>query len=152
MLNIFLDTEFTNFFDTDLISIGMVAATGEEFYAEVPYPDAACSAFVREAVVPQLGCPEAFITRSGLQQRLYTWLGIVRPSADSVVQICYDYETDWTLFCDALHDRVPPWMWHANVNRHVNALMHWDFFSTHKIAEHHALNDARALKYAYRPR
>lgn len=52
MLNVFLDTEFSNFIETDLISIGMVAQTGEEFYAEVPYPDAACSPFVREVVVP----------------------------------------------------------------------------------------------------
>ena len=68
------------------------------------------------------------------------------------MQICYDFETDWALFWDALQGRVPSWVEHTNVGRHVNALMHWDFFSTHKIAEHHALNDARALKYAYRPR
>lgn len=52
---IFLDTEFTDFFDPVLISLGMAAETGEEFYAEVPYPEKGCSAFVREAVIPLLG-------------------------------------------------------------------------------------------------
>ena len=51
---IFIDTEFTDFFDPKLISIGMVADSGEEFYAEVLFPDAACSAFAREAVIPLL--------------------------------------------------------------------------------------------------
>jgi hypothetical protein len=54
-LKIFLDTEFTDFIDTHLISLGMAAESGEEFYAEVPYPSEACSDFVREAVIPLLG-------------------------------------------------------------------------------------------------
>jgi len=33
---IFIDTEFTNFSNPQLISIGLAASTGEEFYAEVP--------------------------------------------------------------------------------------------------------------------
>jgi hypothetical protein len=35
-LKVFIDTEFTDFIDPYLISIGLVAATGDEFYAEVP--------------------------------------------------------------------------------------------------------------------
>jgi len=34
---IFIDTEFTDFIDPQLISIGLVSEFGEEFYAEVPY-------------------------------------------------------------------------------------------------------------------
>lgn len=34
-IKIFIDTEFTDFVDLKLISIRMVAETGEEFYAEV---------------------------------------------------------------------------------------------------------------------
>ena len=108
MLNVFLDTEFTNFIDTDLISIGMVAQTGEEFYAEVPYPDAACSPFVREVVVPLLERePVYFASKPGLAQRMLTWLTIVRPSNQGEVRICYDYETDWSLFMDAFDDWIP---------------------------------------------
>lgn len=55
MLKIFIDTEFTDFIDIHLISMGLVSEGGEEFYAEVPYPDVACSPFVREVVIPLLG-------------------------------------------------------------------------------------------------
>ena len=107
MLNVFLDTEFTNFIDTDLISIGMVAQTGEEFYAEVPYPDAACSPFVREVVVPLLDRePLSFCSKPDLGRRILNWLNIVRPRSDSDVCICYDYETDWCLFADALDNQL----------------------------------------------
>jgi hypothetical protein len=53
-MNIFLDTEFTDFYEPCLISMGLASEYGEDFYAEVPYPDHACSAFVREAVLPLL--------------------------------------------------------------------------------------------------
>lgn len=177
MLNIFLDTEFTNFIDTDLISIGMVAQTGEEFYAEVPYPDAACSPFVREVVVPLLDREQSsFSNKGNLGRRMLNWLTIVRPPNKGDVCICFDYETDWCLFADAfdcesaslistdilsdvpskarrhLPSRVPSWIQHANVNRNVNALMLWDFYKQYQLPEHHALNDAKALRHAYRPR
>jgi hypothetical protein len=52
------------FIDTHLMSLGMVAESGEEFYAEVQYPDHICSAFVREAVIPLLGRnPNAFLSQ-----------------------------------------------------------------------------------------
>lgn len=37
-LKIFVDTEFSNFIEPQLISIGLVAESGEELYAELPYP------------------------------------------------------------------------------------------------------------------
>mgnify|MGYP003705540817 CR=1 FL=1 len=53
---IFLDTEFTDFIDTELISIGLVDENGREFYAEsTQYRQEACSDFVRQVVVPLLG-------------------------------------------------------------------------------------------------
>lgn len=54
-LKVFIDTKFPDFLDPHLINIGMEAAFGKEFYTDVPYPDRACSAFVREAVIPLLG-------------------------------------------------------------------------------------------------
>lgn len=44
-LNVFIDTEFTDLLDPQLISIGLVAESGEEFYAELPYEVRACSVF-----------------------------------------------------------------------------------------------------------
>lgn len=52
-LKVFIDTEFTSFFQTRLISLGIVAASGEEFYVEIPFLDNECSDFVREVVVPR---------------------------------------------------------------------------------------------------
>lgn len=54
-LKVFLDTEYTNFHAPGLISIGLVAETGEEAYFEVQYDASECSEFVRAVVVPLLG-------------------------------------------------------------------------------------------------
>ena len=51
---IFVDTEFTDFINTELISIGLVTDDGNHyFYAELDdYNPKACSEFVRNVVLP----------------------------------------------------------------------------------------------------
>ena len=99
---IFIDTEFTDFIDIHLISIGMVAQSGEEFYAEVPYPHGSCNAFVRETVIPLLGRIQgAPCAVEHLYVKMTTWLRIVRPLEEDV-EICFDYQSDWDLFSSAL--------------------------------------------------
>lgn len=49
-MKVFIDTEFTNFNYCHLISLGMVSERGEEFYADISYPDQAFSSFVRNDV------------------------------------------------------------------------------------------------------
>ncbi|WP_434717222.1 hypothetical protein P5X00_39880 (plasmid) [Paraburkholderia sp. A2RO-4L] len=47
-MRVYVDTEFTQFIDCDLISIGLVADDGREFYGErADYDRASCSEFVR---------------------------------------------------------------------------------------------------------
>lgn len=151
-MNVFLDTEFTDFFDPHLISLGMASEYGEDFYSEVPYPDHACSAFVREAVVPLLGqIPHSFFTADNLRLEIIKWLEIVRRDREDVF-ICVDYQTDWDLFCDVLDYRVPPWCHCKMVNRDINELLLYSFFKKSGMPEHHALYDAQANRYAYRPR
>jgi hypothetical protein len=151
-MNVFLDCEFTDFIDTHLISLGMVSEYAEEFYAEVPYPDAACSPFVREAVLPLLGqIPHSYFTRDNLRMEIIKWLEIVRRNNEEVF-ICVDYQGDWDLFCDALDYRVPPWCHFKLVADEINELMLYHFFKSNQLPEHHALYDARANCYAYRPR
>jgi hypothetical protein len=100
--NVFIDTEFTDFLDPQLISIGLVAQSGEEFYAELPYEVRECSEFVKAAVLPLLGyAPHAEMTKDELYLQMTNWLRLVRPK-DQEVFICYDYQTDWDLFYDAL--------------------------------------------------
>jgi hypothetical protein len=88
-LKIFIDTEFTDFIDPHLISIGMASASGEEFYAEVPYPDKGCSAFVREAVIPLLGrLPDAACSLEDLHFKIIEWLERIRPGEEEVERAC----------------------------------------------------------------
>lgn len=147
---IFLDTEFTSFHNPELISIGLVAATGEEFYAEVPYSVRSCSEFVREIVLPLLGAdPLATCPLADLRSRLWNWLSIVK--VDDDVCICCDSEFDEKLILHAFDYRLP-----ANVRlrlvgtRHINELLRYEFHKKNCLPEHHALNDARALRYAFR--
>jgi hypothetical protein len=150
-MKIFLDTEYTDFFDPHLVSLGMAAETGEEFYAEVPYPEKACSAFVREVVIPLLGgYLGATCALDELRTRIWTWLELVRRSHDEVMEICVDDQTDWDLFADAMDNRVPPWCQCRLVGYNINELLRFDFHQRYKLPEHHALYDAMANRYAFR--
>lgn len=149
-LNVFIDTEFTDFLDPQLISIGLVAQTGEEFYAELPYDVRACSAFVKEAVLPLLGyAPHAEMSKDVLYGELTNWLRLVRPTGKEIF-ICYDYQTDWDLFYEVLDGRVPSWCRRRMVADRINELLRYEFHQQNKLPEHHALNDARANCYAFR--
>jgi len=149
---VFLDTEFTDFLDPKLISIGMIADSGEEFYAEVPFPDSSCSAFVREAVIPLLNqYPNAYCPVSQIGMRIRTWLEIIKRRGDDV-EICVDYQTDWDLFADAMENRVPPWCKLRHIGRNINELLRYAYHKTNGLPEHHALYDAQANRYAFRER
>lgn len=147
---VFIDTEYTNFIDTGLISLGLVAETGEEAYFEVEYNASECSEFVRHVVIPLLGRePYALVPQHLLTSKLVTWLEIVKPRNQGI-EICYDHQTDWDLFVDALDYRVPPWVTSRNVAYEISDLLYQDFFEKKGLPEHHALYDARANAYAFR--
>jgi hypothetical protein len=151
-MNIFIDTEFTDFKNPQLISIGLVAASGEEFYAEVPYVESACSTFVKEVVIPLLGEPRrAACSTAELKDRLFTWLGLVR-SRNETLKICFDFQTDWDLFVNALGGSVPSWCQARLIGREINKLLRYDFHKRNQLPEHHALYDAQAMRYAFRQR
>lgn len=151
-LKVFLDTEFTDLRAPCLISMGLVAETGEELYIEVPYPDDACTPFVRETVIPLLGqIPNAWCSRSELGLRLISWLDLVRTGRRGL-QICVDYQADWDLFVEALDLKIPDWCTHRRVARNINELLRYEFHKRHALPEHHALYDARANCYAFRER
>lgn len=149
---IFLDTEFTAFHHPQLISIGLVATTGEEFYAETPYAWADCSEFVRDVVVPLLGKdPQALCSCDVLRMRLYDWLKIVRERDE--ITICHDSEFDRTLFLQIFSDQQPAFVRFRNIgSRNINELLRYEFHVKNALPEHHALNDALAMRYAFRER
>lgn len=151
-MKVFLDTEFTDFFEPQLISLALVAESGEEFYAELPFADSACSAFVREAVLPLLGTPpDAMCSYDEFRLKIIIWLEKVRQPYD-LVFVCVDYQTDWDLLADALNYEIPEWCRVQHIGRNINQLLRYEFHKTNKLPEHHALYDARASKYAYRER
>lgn len=151
-MQIFVDTEFTDFVDPHLISLGMVSDRGEEFYVEVPYPQSSCSEFVREIVLPLLGqYPGASCRLEDLRLRVLKWLEIVRPNGEDL-EICFDYQTDWDLFVKALEYDVPPWCKWRRISRNINELLRYEFHKKFELPDHHALYDALANRYAFRSR
>lgn len=159
---IFLDTEFTRLPPPlsesyrprpRLISLALVANTGEELYAEVPFPKAECSEFVRETVIPLLGKhPDAFCMIEDLGARITEWLEGAKGSNEGV-EVCFDFQTDWDLMVEALNNAIPLWCKPRHISaRNINQLLRVSYFKKHGLPEHHALYDARAARYAFRER
>lgn len=146
---IFLDTEFTNFEAPKLISIGLAASSGEEFYAEVPFPTTSISPFVREVVVPLLNNdPLDHCRIDELHARLANWFTVVRTSVEVV--LCFDSQYDESLFKNIFDGYPPKFLRFRNVDRYINELLRYEFHVKNKLPEHHALNDAMAMRYAFR--
>jgi len=144
----FLDCEYTDPVDIDLISIALVTENGAEFYAErSDYRKEACSEFVHVAVLPLLDAPASrVLTREQLAVDLRAWL----TALPGEVAICADDRTDYELLDDAVGGDLP-----ANVTALDQT---WDLALTVTFGEavaryhaepghpwHHALHDARAL-------
>ncbi len=157
---VFIDTEFTNFNDPQLISIGLAAEDGRDIYLEWQDISASkCSPFVRQHVLPLLGrLPSAVCSKFEMAQRISDWL-LTLPSEITVV---YDDEVDWYLFseaCTANQSAKAEKKLPANIRDHT-LLGSWAihdavFKNAHKRAytqewpRHHSLADARALRASY---
>jgi 3' exoribonuclease, RNase T-like len=144
-MRVFVDTEFTDFIDCDLISIGLVADDGREFYGErSDYDQASCSEFVRAAVLSQLSqYPGRVFTRDALRAALLVWLD----QFDETERLfCFDNGCDWDLLCDLLDG--PPTGWQAcHVGQQLDFARMEQYYRDHP-GRHHALVDARANRYA----
>lgn len=149
---VFLDTEFTDFAQPDLISIGMAATGVRDFYAErSDFPRERCTSFVHAEVIPLLGrAPHAACDKYELAQRLRAWFDELPESAI----ILYDFEVDWILLRAAFAGELP-----SKVGAHQ--LIDQKIFrhSAYKLGEvliysdawpqHHALADAQAFQEGY---
>lgn len=148
IMMLFLDTEFTDFIDCELISIGMVSEDGQhEFYAEVEdYDRTKCNAHVQSGIWPLLGkSPGAIMTRAELAAQLRTWFAGLPCS----LTIGCDSYMDWELLVDMLDGELP-----ANIQgrEDLRASIDTTVFNQAVCAYHsapgqpwhHALHDARA--------
>lgn len=153
---VFVDTEFTDFIQIDLVSIGLVAEDGREFYAERnDYRREDCSDFVRAYVLPLLGRMEnASCSAQELSTRLHSWFA----AFDQQVTLVFDYAADWDLLADALQGEAglpfpanlgEKWLLTPEVmgtevfQRAVAATYSVD------LPPHHALADAHALRSGF---
>lgn len=153
-MKLYLDCEFTDFIDCELISIALVSEDGQhEFYAERnDYVQTKCNNFVREAVIPLLGrFPEAICSREELRRRLWAWFATLPRD----VQIAADSTHDRDLLWDAFGEGLPP-----NLNKQVfdlRPLIDTTVFNDAVCSYHdqpnqpwhHALHDARSHRAGF---
>ncbi|WP_254706779.1 3'-5' exoribonuclease [Ralstonia pseudosolanacearum] len=145
----FIDTEFTDFKDSQLISIAIVGEDGCEFYGErSDFELSACNAFVRATVLPQLGSfPGRSMPAAQLAAELRAWLLAVPLRPKPV--LCYDSDCDYALVTHLLGGALPRGWKHENVFLKLDAERFAQYIAVHG-GEHHALHDARANAFAFR--
>jgi len=156
MIRLFVDTEFTDLIDCELLSIGVVSADGREFYMERNDVDLSrCGDFCRVAVLPQLGKdPSAVGTELETAFTLKNWLISFLPDAPVVVSV--DHPTDWELFAYLVRDeqtlKVPAWIRAQSIRNALDPRDIEQYWKIHGRRAHHALHDARANRFAYQLR
>lgn len=148
---VFLDTEYTDAINIDLISIGMVSEDGQhELYLErSDYDRSWCNSFVHAAVLPQLGQRGPVLDRHQLGAQLSAWFATLPRS----VTVACDSFTDWELLLDALGEVRP-----ANLSGRYDLRSLIDSSTFHHAAVayheryggwHHALHDAKAHRQGW---
>ena len=148
---VFLDTEYTDPLNCDLISIGMVSEDGQyELYLERrDYTKEWCNSFVHAAVLPLLGKAGPAIDRNQLQVELAAWFSTLPRS----ITVGCDSFTDWELLLDAMGGVHPPNLTgRYDLRGHIDSpLFHHAVVRYHerKGQWHHALHDARAHRHGW---
>ncbi|GAB6080362.1 hypothetical protein K1I42_06825 [Hydrogenophilus thermoluteolus] len=151
-MRVFLDTEFTDFTDPRLISAGLVAEDGQEFYCELAegWGIADCSHFVYHFVLPLLENTHR-LTRTEAGKALVAWLVTLGDS----LTVVFDVREDWRLFIDLIAPYraanlklAAHWLndWTTPVGTRRHAIL--ESILSDEDRRHHALVDARALREA----
>ncbi len=162
-LNVFFDTEFTDISSNEppfLISIGFVTEDGREFYAELTdtYDFGQCSDFVRANVLPLLQGGAYRMSEAQLAARLKEWIESL--GAQEAVLRCDSPSSDWPLAAGLFQRHN---CWPANLRRQCGAIdfdlnNQWRryedcisaYWRDHAGQEHHALEDARSMLFAWK--
>lgn len=163
-MKVFLDTEFSSLQrdQSRLVSIGLAAEDGREFYRELPSHtwNTAASGFVREIVEPLLWGGRYTVSQLQLCADLHAWL-----AEFNQVEIVTDSPT-WDLHFLRLTLALDGRGWPRHVDQYATvfdperaiplddgdlaARAAFDCFWIQKTAfRHHALSDALALRHAW---
>lgn len=151
-MKIFLDTEFSNLIipESRLISIALVSEDGRSFYAELP-PDGyikTCSDFVKSTVLPLLRGGDAEAEPTALVISLREWL-----SQFDFVEIVTDAPSwDFPFLRAAIDEGNRGWPRNVATGAVLFSPSETSlqtFFSAPERHQHHALDDALALREAW---
>lgn len=142
-LLLFLDTEFTDFRDMDLISIGIVSQYEHEFYREnKDYKQSWCNDFVKAEVVSKLQGGDHALPYAQLKESLQLWISGLLEEYSTLLFV-YDYSGDWFLLGELLLD-YPQRGKVKGKKDDLETGIELYFMHDHSN-EHHALHDAKAL-------
>lgn len=160
-MRIFIDTEFTDFIDCTLISIGFstdsIVTSESSFYGELrPGLDfkisgeGGCSKFVKDVVLPLLGRQNSQYDFNGLAFAVTNWLNQFQ-DLDHVV-LMFDSAYDIGLLQDLLNYKWPIWLKTFNCKNEINEAMFYTFMrDLFDGNAHHALNDAVCNRLSWTP-
>lgn len=152
---IYFDTEFTQFDDSRLISIGCKSQCGAEFYVELTdtYQLADCSDFVIETVLPRLTRQSAMLEAQA-SSAMTQWIESIK---GQTILVCDAPAWDWALVTDLLRIAGWPRNLDRNFDRPDNCgfgrygRREAEYWVKHSEGMHNALIDARAMWYAENP-
>lgn len=166
----FLDTEFTDLLNPELLSLGLASLDEREFYAELDLKSdigksrlKSSTEFVRHnGVIDQLGrVPGAAGTEWEMGRRAGEWILGLAAGAGKKVEIAFDYSMDYELMeyviRDAgLWDQVRAVVIPINVDAITGTITGelaaeecYRSLRARNLGRHHALADALALRAAY---
>lgn len=159
-MHIFFDTEFTQFRDGQLLSVGLVSDADDELVVEIhdPVRHAMASEFCQGVVIPQFGAVPARRVRTDLElgRVVAAWLEQFEPT----LTLCYDYKLDRHFLLEALSgaedwrvlEPQVSWVNVADVARSAECLAAQDRYFEGKEfpGRHHPLVDAKAMRERWR--
>ena len=167
---VFLDTEFTDLLNPELLSVGLVTLDGREHYGELDLTTEAGKARVKAAsdfvrccgVLDLWGIvPSAAGTEWEIGRRAGDWLLELAMQSGRKIEVAFDYSTDYELMEYAIRDsglwdQVREVVIPVNVNSIAGTITGelaaeecFRELGARGLKRHHALADALALRAAY---
>lgn len=147
-LRAFIDTEFSDFQGMKLISFALVTEDGRAIYCELSdtWTVRDCSDFVLDVVLPLLGPPSERLTATQARQMVKSWVeALGRPVMLYSDSVWHDETAFYSIFEDHL-DEWPSNLFDGFVSFQPSNEID---FKAIGLREHHALDDAIALREAY---
>ena len=147
-MEVFFDTEFTDFAHPRVISVGFAAADGSTLYVQVDgWTHAECSPFVRDVVLPLLDGPERLPYREAAL-RIDGWLRAFGESVSLYSDSAIDLRLLDELFATGNVAR-PALIEAAVFAPSIAGELIREALYEQTLRRHHALDDALALREAW---